>query len=90
MVLGRKQVYLIVAGAAVILALLAVAGFLFWRNPTGPSVVEPFSGPEESEGSTYGTLPETKSLTNPLENTPELNPIDKANPFKDVYKNPFE
>ena len=28
--------------------------------------------------------------TNPVENKiPELNPVDKANPFKDPYKNPF-
>jgi hypothetical protein len=28
--------------------------------------------------------------TNPLENVPTLNPIEKANPFNNSYKNPFE
>lgn len=27
---------------------------------------------------------------NPLEKLPILNPIEKANPFKNSYKNPFE
>lgn len=27
---------------------------------------------------------------NPLEKLPTLNPIEKANPFKNSYKNPFE
>jgi len=27
---------------------------------------------------------------NPLEGAPNLNPVENINPFKDVYKNPFD
>jgi len=28
--------------------------------------------------------------SNPLENVPEINPVGKTNPFKDVKTNPFD
>ena len=37
------------------------------------------------------TTPTLEVPSNPVQNKiPELNPIDRANPFKDAYKNPFE
>ena len=42
-------------------------------------------------------IPETTSevvvpsvSTNPLDNKPDINPVDQANPFKNVKTNPFE
>ena len=37
------------------------------------------------------TAPEIEVGSNPVENkVPEVNPVDRANPFKDAYQNPFE
>ena len=37
------------------------------------------------------TVPELEVGSNPVKNkVPEVNPVDRANPFKDAYQNPFE
>ncbi len=41
-----------------------------------------------NESATQGALPSLG--TNPLENKPDINPADKANPFKDIKTNPFD
>ncbi|MFA6338954.1 MAG: hypothetical protein WCW87_02775 [Candidatus Paceibacterota bacterium] len=41
-----------------------------------------------TDSASKGVLPSV--TTNPLENKPDINPVDKANPFKDVKTNPFE
>jgi len=43
------------------------------------------------EAATAGVLPAITPIANPVGGKlPELNPVQKANPFKDIYKNPFE
>ena len=64
---------------------LAAAGLIYWW--TRP---EPVKTTEEaievlSESPVSSVIPD-----NPLENkVPDLNPVEKTNPFKDSYKNPF-
>ncbi len=41
------------------------------------------------ENSTSGALPSIEN-TNPLENKPNLNPVSKTNPYKNIKTNPFE
>lgn len=85
-----KKIYFVV-GAAVILVLIgAAAVWLLLKKPALEPSQELLPAEEQREESTYGTLPETKSLTNPLEKSPGLNPAERTNPFKDAYKNPFE
>ncbi len=79
MIAGQnKKTYLII-GAAVLLILIAIVAVLLSLRK--PAAEDQETLPEAKEESTYGTLPEIKS--------PELNPVEKTNPFKDVYKNPF-
>ncbi len=40
-----------------------------------------------TDSATKGVLPSLQ--TNPLEDKPDINPADKANPFKDIKTNPF-
>ena len=63
-----------------------VAGYFYFK---GGQKKEQFPLPEKaSDPAVSGTLP---SINTQAEiNVPEINPVDKANPFKDVYKNPFE
>ena len=40
---------------------------------------------------TLDVVSKIEELTNPVGNKlPDLNPVEKINPFKNVYKNPFE
>ena len=41
-----------------------------------------------TESATKGVLPSIQ--TNLFENKPDINPADKANPFKNIKTNPFE
>lgn len=41
-----------------------------------------------TDSATKGTLPSIR--TNPLEEKPDLNPVDKTNPYKDIKTNPFK
>lgn len=71
--------------SGLIILALAAAGFVYWWNRP-----EPIKTTEEAievltESPVSSIVP-----GNPLENkVPEVNPVDKANPFKDAYKNPF-
>lgn len=74
----------------VALAIIIVAGYFVWQEyKTEEDSLEKAGEAAEkiTESATKGTLPSIQ--TNPLENKPDVNPADKANPFKDVYKNPF-
>lgn len=79
--------------AVVIAAAVLIGGyFYFWKSPADEKKIEEqvMAPPKASTPATSGTLPSLNTQTNVLEKVPEINPIDKANPFKDVYKNPFE
>lgn len=79
-----KWYYLVI----IIIVAAAIAGYFYWRGaPKEEQLPEP---PKASDPAVSGTLPTLNPQTNILENVPEINPVDKANPFKDVYKNPFE
>ena len=78
---------------AVIVVVLAVVAYLFLKpqfvkKPRG-QIFEQSGGP--TAPTTEDIIEKLDAVTNPVgENVPELNPIEKINPFKDVYKNPFK
>ncbi|MDP3710606.1 MAG: hypothetical protein Q8R29_02665 [bacterium] len=83
--LKKNLLFLIIA-----LVLLA-GGYLYWqktkspkKETKNPATTEPVST------AARGTLPEISPISNPLEKSPEINPVEKANPFTDLYKNPFK
>lgn len=87
----------VIFGAIVIVIIFAIAGYAAWKFfdvklPWPGSQQNNQAPPQEKseEPVRYGTLPEMESTSNPLENMPELNPAERANPFKDIIKNPFE
>lgn len=76
--------------SAIVIAILALAigGFLIWKYGLNKKAT-PVRSVEEA--ATAGVLPEITPIANPVGGKlPELNPVQKANPFKDIYKNPFE
>lgn len=87
-----KNLTVILTGVAVLG--LIVLGYFLWSKPK-PAPLETSGGERANESArkalesaTNVTLPEIKPI-NPLEKLPDINPVEKANPFKDLYKNPF-
>jgi len=74
----------------VVIVAAAVAGYFYLKNIQKQPEEEAAAPLKASTPAVSGTLPSLDIQTNVLKNVPEINPVDKANPFKDVYKNPFE
>lgn len=91
---------IILATAIILMATLAIGGaYFFYKTPKNSEVqvLPPVSdnpaktGAEEekvSDIAAKGTLPEIQ--TNPLDDKPDLNPIDKTNPYSNIKTNPFK
>jgi len=89
---AKKETLIIIA--AVLLIGLIVGGYFLWNNwknsASGKKTLEKAGEAAEkiTESATKGVLPSIG--TNPLENKPDVNPVDKANPFKNMITNPFK
>ena len=85
--MSNKKVWTITIVVAVV---LLAAGIIYWRlaaTPQAPTL-------EEAAQELGRAIEETTAVptitTNPLgENLPEVNPVERANPFK-AYQNPFQ
>jgi len=92
MEITKKETLIIIA--AVLLIGLAVGGYFLWNNwknsiSSENKALENAGEAAEkiTESATKGVLPSIG--TNPLENKPDVNPVDKTNPFKNIITNPF-
>lgn len=93
LLMDKKQALLVVAGL-VILALIAWA-FVFSRKSSKEQSEETVRTVKTAnEGIERVVMPSTVEVptsVNPVKQVlPDENPIDKANPFNKVYKNPFD
>ncbi len=91
--ISKKVIFIIVL--VVLLIGLGIGGYFFWNNwkksvsPETKTLEKAGEAAEKiTESATKGVLPSIE--TNPLENKPDVNPADKANPFKNIKTNPFE
>ena len=77
--------------AVIAVLILLVGGYLYWqKTKTSKKETKTPVASEPVSPAAKGTLPEINPLSNPIEKAPELNPVEKANPFTDLYKNPFK
>ena len=88
---GRNKKALIIA-VIILLIVLVIAGYFYWSWLKKTSILrelEKNQAAEEKilESATKGVLPSLE--TNPLENKPDINPADSANPIKNIKTNPF-
>ena len=89
----NKKTTLIIIVILIIIG-LGAGGYLGWKNlkksGAGTKALQKAGEAAETltESALKGVLPSIE--TNVLENKPDINPADKANPFKDVKTNPFE
>lgn len=92
-----------IIAAVIVLAAVAVvaAGYLYWKSKKSvqqPAAVSATSSVQSAvdaagaitESATKGTLPSIGAAANPLKNKPDVNPVNKANPFKSTKINPFQ
>lgn len=89
----KKEILMI--AAVVLIIVLAVGGYFWWNSWKSSTSSENkalenagAAADKITESATKGVLPSIG--TNPLENKPDVNPADKANPFKNIITNPFD
>ena len=88
----NKTTFIIVISVILVIAL--GGGYYYWvtknRADAGAQAVENATEAADkiTDSAVEGVLPSLQ--INPLENKPDINPADKANPYKDVKTNPFE
>ena len=87
--MDKKTIAIVIVSAVVLIAVI-IAGSAYWlkKADTSPVLPEGNTAEDITNSATKGVLPSLQ--TNPLENKPDVNPADKANPFKDIKINPFE
>ncbi len=86
---SKKEVLIIIV--AILLISLVVGGYFWWKSSTSERKTLERAGEAAekiTESATKGVLPSIG--TNPLENKPDVNPVDITNPFKNIITNPFK
>ncbi|MDD5430897.1 MAG: hypothetical protein PHP03_01600 [Candidatus Pacebacteria bacterium] len=78
---------------AVVIVGAGVGGYFYWKKMQTSSAINSANQAGDAatqalEDITGAVLPDIN--TNPLENKPNINPVDQTNPFKDIQTNPFE
>ena len=81
-----KKNLLIAVAIIILLVVLVTAGYFYWNWSTGTKTAVP-TAEDITDSATQGVLPSIQ--TNALENKPNVNPVDVANPYKDIKTNPF-
>ena len=71
-------------------ALLAVISYVIVSRRTAPEAVAPSDAAESAIESLSESSTVDVPSANPLDAVPNVNPIERANPFSNVYENPFE
>ncbi len=77
---------LIMAAIAAMAIIIGVTGYFYWKKQSA-SVQPAVPGQTLTETASQGVLPSINA--NPLQNAPDLNPVNKANPYTNVKTNPF-
>ncbi len=86
----KRILSIILVTALVILIIVGGINLYLWLKKT-PQEKAAVVISESVQKAAAGVLPENiVPSSNPLEKLPEINPVEKSNPFKDIYRNPFE
>ena len=83
---GKKIAILISIGVVVAIFIATIVVYMIGNKKVAQEEVV-----EDAKESTVSALETIETVSdNPVEQAPDLNPVEAANPFTDVYKNPFE
>ena len=88
--MNKKKIIIAVASVIVIAGLI-LAGYFYWKKPVVTDQEQKATSTDPiKNAATQGVLPSINPESNPLEKSPDINPADNANPFKNAKTNPFE
>lgn len=90
----NKKNTLITVALIILIVGLVIGVYFYWKTASESvekKALKKAGNVAESitDSATQGVLPSLDIVTNPLENNPNLNPVDQTNPFKSVKTNPF-
>lgn len=80
----------------VLIIILGVAGYFYWKGASKTPQEKALDSIGETSDildrtATQGVLPSINTDdANPLKDNPDVNPVNKANPFINIKTNPFE
>ena len=82
----------LITGLTILIIGLGAAGYFYYKNMQKTPAEKTFDLMNKAlDASTKGVLPEINPGTESLgKNIQNINPINKINPFKGVYTNPFK
>ena len=83
---SKKSILILIVIVAIIG--LGIGGYFYWKSKQKAAQSAGEVAQKITESASQGVLPSVS--TNPLENKPDVNPVDKTNPFKNIKTNPFE
>ncbi len=95
--MGKKPILIIIV--VVLLIGLGVGGYFGWKKYKEYKDLklqeETLKKAGEAadiikDSAAKGVLPSMNITSNPMENEPVINPVEKANPYKNIKTNPFE
>lgn len=99
--MSRKLIVSVFACATI--TVFVIAGYFFYGknkkveplptasvNNNASNIIneESIQGDQITDSATKGTIPSIQ--TNPLEEKPDLNPVEKTNPYTNIKTNPFK
>jgi len=84
----NKKIIVIASIIVVVLLIALLSGYFYWTSYKKSGTTGIFGSAEDiANSAARGVLPSIGA--NPLENKPDVNPADKANPFTNIKTNPF-
>ncbi|MFH1967803.1 MAG: hypothetical protein ABIJ84_00260 [bacterium] len=81
---------IIITAIVIVLLVVLLGGYFLWlgiKKPKPGGLDNLGTAEDITNSATKGVLPSLQ--TNPLEDKPDINPADKANPFTVIKTNPF-
>lgn len=85
---SQKKTAVLVALAVLAIVLLAAVYWWFGlKSAKTPTAADSF---KKAVDSAAGTLPTINPVTNPLEQMPDINAVQRSNPFTNIKTNPFQ
>ncbi|MDP2695642.1 MAG: hypothetical protein Q8O87_00080 [bacterium] len=80
----------LIVGSIIVLVIVALAiGYIYWREADKTAEEKAGEVVEQAlKDAAKSTLPTVNTDT--TQGLPQTNPVEKANPFGNTYKNPFE
>ena len=79
---------IIVVIVVILVVAIAVAGYLFLSSKNSTEI--DWQHQPNYKITNQGVLPSIGEGIDPLQNKPNMNPVDVSNPFRSVKTNPFE